>query len=182
VSSVQSSPVRSFFVVALLGVTLATIAIVVRSGIFARKNPGEPINSAMREAMGTPQLSVQDALLIDRDYSTAHRLKSGLRYVVHSPGEGEPVHVGAHVKVNYVGRFLNGVEFERSSTNNRPIEGTVGTGEIPVKGLDEGILGMKKGEKRTLIVPYWLGYGIFAHGTVPPRATLVYDVELVDFE
>src|SRR6266700_1712296 len=104
----QASPVRSFFVVALLGVALATIAIVVRSGIFARKNPGEPINSAMREALETPQLSGEDAAIIARDYGTAHKLSSGLLYVVHAPGEGRTPYVGARVRVNYVGCFLNG--------------------------------------------------------------------------
>lgn len=68
-----SAPVRSFFYLALLGALLITIAMVVRSGILARKNPGRPINSTMRAAMNenAPQLSTTDALLIAETYGTA---------------------------------------------------------------------------------------------------------------
>ena len=69
-----SAPVRSFFYLALLGALLLTIAMVVRSGILARKNPGRPINSTMRAAMNenAPQLSTTDALLIAETYGTAN--------------------------------------------------------------------------------------------------------------
>ena len=79
-------PPRSFLYLALLGAILLTIAIVVRSGMLARKdNPRDrPINSAMREAMeesGRPQLSTQDAMLIAERFSTARTTDSGLLYI-----------------------------------------------------------------------------------------------------
>jgi len=172
---------RSFFVLILLGVTLATIAIVVRSGILARKNPGRPINSAMRAALETPQLSSEDAAIIEKKYSTAHRTPSGLLYIVRAPGEGSPPKYGARVTAHYEGRLLNGTKFDSSYDNHRPIVFHVGLGEV-VKGWDEAFLAMKKGEKRTLILPYWIGYGIEGRSPIPPRATLVFDVELVDFQ
>ena len=50
-----------------------------------------------------------------------------------------------------------------------------------IKGWEEALLTMRKGEKRTLIVPYWLAYGENAQGRIPPRATLVFKIELLDF-
>ena len=88
-----TAPLRSFIYLLLLGVILLTIALVVRSGMLARKNPGRPINAAMREALedqGMPQVSTQDSLIIAQRYGTAHKLVSGLRYVERAPGTGSP--------------------------------------------------------------------------------------------
>ena len=75
---------RNPFYLFLLGIVLLTIALVVRSGMMARKEPGRPINSAMREAMAeeAPQWSEADTTVIRAQYATAHRLHSGLLYVV----------------------------------------------------------------------------------------------------
>ena len=169
----------------LLGLTLLTIALVVRSGIFARKNPGQPINSAMREALedeGLPQFSTADAAVIAQKYPTAFKLPSGLRYVVRDPGTGTATPAaGDRVTANYDGRLLDGTPFDSSYKRGQPLTFRVGVGDV-IKGWDEAFLRMKKGEKRTLIVPYWLGYGISGRPpTIPPRATLVVEVELIDF-
>ena len=100
---------RSFFYLLLLGVLLGTVALVVRSGIFARSNPGRPINSAMREAMNAnqPQLSSEDANLIDQTYANARKTPSGLRFVVRAPGTGETTpKIGDEVIAHYAGRLL----------------------------------------------------------------------------
>ena len=179
--SVTTFSMRSFFVLLLLGLILATIAIVVRSGIFARKNPGRPINSAMRLAMETPQLSEQDAAIIAQRYGNAHHTPAGLIYVVSEPGKGPQPQPGARVTVNYEGRFLEGNVFDSSIARGKPFVFTVGMGEV-IKGWDEAFLLMRKGERRTLVIPYWLGYGEAGRGKIPPRATLVFDVELIDFQ
>ncbi|HWA86649.1 MAG TPA: FKBP-type peptidyl-prolyl cis-trans isomerase [Opitutus sp.] len=176
---------RSFFYLLLLGVILATIALVVRSGIFARKHPGQPINSAMRAALeseGTPELPAADADFIRQHYATAHLEPSGLRYIVRDHGTGKATpHFGQEVIVNYDGRLLDGTRFDSSFQRGVPFTFKVGTGAV-IKGWDEAFLTMHKGEKRTLIIPYWLAYGTAGHGrTIPPRATLVFDVELIDF-
>jgi FKBP-type peptidyl-prolyl cis-trans isomerase len=176
---------RSFIYLLLLGVILLTIAIGVRSGLYARKNPGRPINSAMREALedqGMPQLSTQDSLFIAQKYNTAHKLVSGLRYIERAPGTGTATpHAGDTVLAHYDGRLLDGTRFDSSYERNEPLSFHVGVGEV-IKGWDEAFLGMKKGEKRTLIIPYWLGYGVTGHPpTIPARATLVFEVELIDF-
>eukprot|EP01036_Dinobryon_divergens_P002930 gene2930-3852_t len=101
---------RSFFYLLLLGVALGSVALVVRSGIFARKDPGRPLNSAMREAMNAnqPQLSGADALLIDQTYANARKTPSGLRFVVRAPGTGDTTpKTGDEIIAHYAGRLLD---------------------------------------------------------------------------
>ena len=173
---------RSFIYLALLAVVLATIAIGVRSGLFARKNPGRPINSAMREAMDaqSPQLSAEDDNLIGQKYSTAHKLRSGLRYLVRAPGTGTATpRLGEEVICHYDGRLLDGTPFDSSYKKGVPLTFRVGTGAV-ILGWDEAFLTMKKGEKRTLIIPHWLGYGDKGSPpTIPGGAALVFVVDLV---
>jgi len=175
---------RSTLYLFLLGIILLTIALVVRSGMLARKNPGRPINSAMREALAeeAPQWSEADAAVIRQKYATAHRLRSGLMYVERDPGTGQSTpSVGQEVIVHYDGRLLDGTRFDSSYPKGVPFTFRLGTGAV-IQGWDEAFLTMKKGEHRTLIIPYWLGYGIGGNPpTIPPRATLVFDVELIDF-
>ena len=175
---------RNFVYLLLLGVILITIAIVVRSGMFARKDPGRPINSAMREALNrtSPELSSADAELIRQKYPTAHRTESGLLYVVRAPGDGGATpRMGQEVIAHYDGRLLDGTPFDSSYERGVPLTFRLGTGAV-IKGWDEAFLTMHRGEKRTLIIPHWLAYG--AQGrppTIPPNATLIFEVELIDF-
>jgi FKBP-type peptidyl-prolyl cis-trans isomerase len=174
---------RSYFYLLLLGTALLTLAIVVRSGMYARKNPGEPINSAMRAALAetSPQLTTAEAQRIASEYPTAYKMPSGLMYISRAPGEGRSPRVGDTVVANYDGRLLDGTRFDSSYKNGAPISFEVGVGKV-IKGWDEALLTMKKGGRRTLIIPYWLGYGEAGRPPlIPPRATLVFDVELVDF-
>ena len=177
------TPVRSGFFLLLLGVILLTLALVVRSGIFARKNPGEPINSAMRESMEAngPELTTKESLLVEQLYPTAAVTASGLRYVVRRPGTGPTPLPGSLVTANYAGRLLDGTPFDSSYQRGVPFSFRVGTASV-IKGWDEAFLTMKKGEKRTLIIPYWLGYGTKgAPPDIPPKATLIFEVEMMDF-
>jgi FKBP-type peptidyl-prolyl cis-trans isomerase len=175
---------RSFLYLALLGVILLTIAFVVRSGLLARKDPGRPINSAMRQALeqeGTPELSNADADIIRQKYATARRSSSGLLQVVRAPGAGGTPRIGDEAIAHYDGRLLDGTPFDSSYRKGVPITFRLGTGAV-IKGWDEAFLTMHKGEKRTLIIPYWLAYGAEGRApNIPPRATLVFEVELIDF-
>jgi FKBP-type peptidyl-prolyl cis-trans isomerase len=178
--------VRSFFWLLLLGVVLATIALVVRSGIISRKNPGLPINGAMRAAMadGGMQWSERDTALIAKNYNGAFDTPTGLRYIIRQPGTGDATPKrGQIVTVNYEGRLLEGERvFDTSATHAGPFNFPIGQGTV-ISGWDEGIISMKKGEKRTLIIPYWLGYGEKGiSGKIPRNATLVFDIELLKFE
>lgn len=176
---------RNAFYLVLLGVILVTIAIVVRSGVLMRKNPGEPINSAMRAAL-TPAVlpwPESDLPLLAQHYAGAHETPSGLRYLVRTPGTGDSTPArGQLVTVNYEGRLLDGTKFDASADHGGPFHFLVGESRV-ISGWDEALLTMKKGERRTLIIPYWLAYGEKGiKGKIPPRATLVFDVELLQFE
>lgn len=179
------TPLRSFFYLLLLGVVLLTLALVVRSGIFEVRTADEPINSSMRAALaeGRPELSTQDSLSIDRLYPTAAKEKSGLRYLVHAPGAGRATpRVGDTVTVHYAGRLLDGTAIDSSYQGGADLSFQVGVGQV-IQGWDEAILSMKRGEKRTLIIPPWLAYGTTGRPpAIPPNATLVFDVELRDFK
>ena len=175
---------RNKFYLVLLGVFLLTAALVTRSGILARKDPGRPINSAMREALNAekPQLSGDEAMLIAKTYGTAPVLPSGLRYVVRAQGTGDatPRH-SDEVICHYDGRLLDGTPFDSSYKRGAPFVFRVGTGAV-IKGWDEAFLSMHKGEKRTLIVPYWLAYGEMGRPpSIPRKATLIFEVELIDW-
>ena len=105
---------------------------------------------------------------------------SGLKYVVVAEGSGETPAPGSMVKVHYTGKLLNGTKFDSSVDRGTPIDFPVGQGRV-IKGWDEALLSMKKGEKRVLIIPPNLGYGPSGRGPIPPNAYMIFDVELIDF-
>jgi peptidylprolyl isomerase len=118
---------------------------------------------------------------IEEQWPNAITTPSGLRYVVVEEGIGEKTpSKGATVKAHYTGKLLDGTKFDSSYDRGQPIEFPVGSGRV-IKGWDEAFLSMKKGEKRVLIIPPELGYGPAGRGPIPPNATMVFDVELVDF-
>ena len=88
---------------------------------------------------------------------------------------------GAEVIAHYEGRLLDGTSFDSSYRRGTPFVFRVGTGAV-IKGWDEAFSLMKKGEKRTLIIPHWLGYGEKGSPPkIPGRATLIFEVELIDW-
>lgn len=112
------------------------------------------------------------------------KTESGLHYVVQKPGSGSTPSQGDQVKVHYTGKLLDGKVFDSSlnnpQTGGKPIDFQVGVGMV-IPGWEEGIMSMKKGEKRMLIIPSGLGYGTEGSGPIPPNSVLLFDVELVDF-
>lgn len=176
---------RSFFWLILLGVVLATLALVVRSGIISRQNPGQPINAAMRVAASENQhpWSERDIELIAQNYNGALDTPSGLRYIVRKHGDGGTPKKGQVVTVNYEGRFLADEKvFDSSAIHGAPFNFRLGQGVV-IPGWDLGVADMQAGEKRTLIVPYWLAYGEKGiTGKIPRGASLVFDIELLKFE
>jgi len=121
--------------------------------------------------------------LISSQWPETKKTSSGLHYVVKKEGTGDSPQKGSTVTAHYSGRLLaNNKKFDSSYDRGEPIEFKVGVGQV-IPGWDEALLDMKKGEKRTLIIPPELGYGSrgAGRGVIPPDAWLVFDVELLDF-
>ena len=108
------------------------------------------------------------------------RTLSGLRYQDVAKGEGKEATAGKVVLVHYTGWLPNGEKFDSSRDRNDPFSFTLGAGQV-IAGWDEAVAGMKVGGRRKLVIPPDLGYGTAgAPPDIPPGATLVFDVELVD--
>ncbi len=110
----------------------------------------------------------------------AIKTPSGLRYVVTQEGKGTKTPKnGANVTVHYTGTLLDGKMFDSSVRRGEPAQFAVGQ---VIEGWNEALVTMKKGEKRTLVIPPELGYGQQGYpGVIPPNSYLVFDVELLDF-
>ncbi len=105
-----------------------------------------------------------------------------LQVQVLTPGTGEEAKAGEMVTVHYTGWLTNGTKFDSSVDRGQPFKFTVGVGQV-IQGWDQGVVGMKVGEKRKLTIPSRLAYGESgAGGVIPPNATLVFDVELLGVE
>jgi FKBP-type peptidyl-prolyl cis-trans isomerase FkpA len=95
-------------------------------------------------------------------------------------GNGDSAAKGQRVSVHYTGWLTNGSKFDSSKDRNEPFTFSLGRGQV-IQGWDQGVEGMKVGGKRKLTIPPELGYGARGAGNViPPNATLVFEVELLE--
>ncbi|MBC8374644.1 MAG: FKBP-type peptidyl-prolyl cis-trans isomerase [FCB group bacterium] len=105
---------------------------------------------------------------------------SGLKYIDIEVGSGASPESGQGVVVHYTGALEDGTKFDSSKDRDKPFSFTIGVGRV-IPGWDEGVISMKVGGKRRLIIPSDLGYGAAgAGGVIPPNATLIFDVELLE--
>ena len=105
-------------------------------------------------------------------------MANGLKIQDEVIGQGQEVKSGNTVTVHYLGTLENGTKFDSSYDRSQPFSTQIGVGTV-IKGWDEGIVGMKVGGKRKLIIPAELGYGAQAAGSIPPNSTLIFEVELL---
>ncbi|MGL5132482.1 MAG: FKBP-type peptidyl-prolyl cis-trans isomerase [Planktothrix sp.] len=104
---------------------------------------------------------------------------SGLQYVDLTVGSGASPTKGETVTVHYTGTLTDGAKFDSSRDRGQPFQFKIGVSQV-IKGWDEGVMSMKVGGRRKLIIPSKLGYGERgAGGVIPPDATLIFDVELL---
>lgn len=135
--------------------------------------------AAGAEAPGTGAVAFADEL--DVDLSEMTRTETGLYIQDEAEGEGETVRPGNAVLVHYTGWLPNGMKFDSSLDRNEPfVVSPVGTAQV-IAGWNEGLQGMRPGGRRLLVLPPDLAYGAGGTpgGPIPPNATLVFRVELL---
>ncbi|WP_394420815.1 peptidylprolyl isomerase [Tenacibaculum mesophilum] len=118
--------------------------------------------------------------LLDQVAAGYDETPSGLRYKILQSGDGKQATKGAMVSVHYKGQLLDGTVFDSSYKRKQPIDFAIGVGQV-IPGWDEGIQLLKVGDKARLVIPSDLAYGAQgAGGVIPPNATLIFDVELMN--
>ena len=111
---------------------------------------------------------------------SVHKLASGLQYEDLVVGNGKMAEPGMNVSIQYTGWLTDGTKFDSSLDHGEPLKFQLASGQM-IPGFDEGVKGMRIGGKRKLTIPYSLGYGEAGHPPViPPKATLIFDIELLD--
>jgi peptidylprolyl isomerase len=146
-----------------------------------RKAPGP--SPSVQQAIGTAlavappeELNYHPDLQVE--ISAMRRLPTGVLVQDLTPGAGPSVVAGATVAVRYTGWLPDGTQFDGNADAD-PIRFRVGVGMV-IPGWDDGLIGMKAGGKRKLVIPPDQGYGGEGSGPIPPNATLVFDVEVVE--
>jgi FKBP-type peptidyl-prolyl cis-trans isomerase len=116
------------------------------------------------------------------DSAALTKTASGLQYQDVTPGSGAEARDGQVAVVHYTGWLTDGTKFDSSRDRGEPFSFPIGAGQV-IPGWDEGVAGMKVGGRRKLVIPANLGYGdMGAPPVIPPGATLVFDVELLDLK
>ena len=116
------------------------------------------------------------------DSAALTKTASGLQYQDVKVGTGAEAHDGQLAVVHYTGWLTDGTKFDSSRDRGQPFSFPIGQGQV-IPGWDEGVAGMKVGGRRKLVIPARLGYGdMGAPPAIPPGATLVFDVELLDLK
>lgn len=134
------------------------IAVVIGGYLIFSGKPAEN-NNMSNQATGTP-------------------LVSELKTETLKEGAGAEAKNGDELTVHYVGTLLDGTKFDSSVDRDQPFSFTLGARQV-IDGWEQGILGMKVGEKRKITIPPSLGYGQYGSGPIPPNATLIFEVELL---
>jgi len=151
----------------------------------------------VRVRQADEQKSADEGKMIRRTWPRAQTLDNGVRYVVLREGAGETPAAGDRLRVSYAGRYLKGISFVSTADGGKPYFGDtpepfefVAGKALVNRGFDAAVSGMKKGEKRVLIVPPGQGYGTSGYYSrdvpgrkrfhISPDITLVYEVEVLD--
>lgn len=161
---------------AVVGIALIVLIVVLT-------NKGKATETTNTEATNTETTSeVAANTNIQTNPQTETPMTSQLQVTTTKEGTGTGAMPGDVVSVNYTGTLDNGVVFDSNVdpkfNHVMAFDFTLGKGQV-IKGWDQGVLGMKKGEKRRLVIPASLAYGSSAVGAIPPNSTLTFDVEML---
>ncbi len=117
---------------------------------------------------------------LDKIAAGFEKTDSGLRYQILQNGSGKKAEKGNNISVHYKGQLVDGTVFDSSYQRKQPIDFQLGIGQV-IKGWDEGLQLLKVGDKARFVIPSNLAYGSQgAGGVIPPNATLIFDLELMD--
>jgi len=108
-------------------------------------------------------------------------MNNGVTIEILERGSGKEAQIGKTVSVHYIGTLTDGTKFDSSVDRGAPFSFTLGEGRV-IQGWEQGVLGMKVGEKRRLTIPPELGYGAGGFGPIPPNATLLFEIELLQIQ
>lgn len=141
--------------------------------------------SKERQAARSNSAESEQAVLDDylkKTNTTVEPTLSGMYIVEITKGNGPAIKPGDKVSIHYVGKLMDQSIFDNSYKRNEPLEFTLGNGEL-IKGMEEGIAGMKQGGKARLIIPSHLAYDSAGYGQlIPPYSTLIFEVEIIKIE
>jgi len=150
-----------------LAITIIILAAIILGGHFLWQSNYKGSVSALSKAV---QQNQQTPL----NYETQE-----MKTEILTQGTGEGAKAGDLVTVNYVGTLENGTKFDSSIDRGQPFAFTLGQNSV-IQGWEQGLLGMKVGEKRKLTIPPELAYGEQgAGGVIPPNATLIFEVDMI---
>lgn len=168
---------------------VASITVVVLALAIARFFPFQK-NDTGTEQLSKSDIIVVDASITDKDAALRTAVLDGsakdgriTKLIVHdlSVGNGREARIGDTVTVHYIGLLKDGPEFDNSYKKGAPLAFKVGAGEV-IEGWERGIIGMKEGGKRILIVPSDMAYGNTVVDPLPANATLIFSIELLSIE
>lgn len=156
-----------FWSIALLGIVLAACS---DQGEVPANDEGPQMTEVVTSY--APELGI--------DLNAMQRSSSGLYIQDVQQGSGDAVQDGAIAVVHYTGYLPDGTKFDSSRDRNEPFNVNVGAGSV-IDGWEQGLVGMQPGGQRRLVIPPHLAYGpVGAGGVIPPNATLVFDIELLE--
>ena len=174
----------------VMGVVAVILAILLAANDLKKKEPSilDQLNATPTPAIGVspqyvtqaPPPTVIPTIPMSASPSAMETLEEGLMIGDVKVGTGKVVKAGDIIMAHYNGALENGQKFDSSYDRGQPLEFQIGAGKVK-KGWDMGVVGMREGGKRKLIIPSELGYGATGagNGAIPPNATLIFDVEVL---
>jgi FKBP-type peptidyl-prolyl cis-trans isomerase FkpA len=163
-------PIQEYLMTKVFGVRLVGLALLLLTGCGDGGKTGGKFPTLAPEEV-TKTFEKSDAKIQTMD--------SGLKYQEIKEGTGAEAEAGKHIYVHYTGYLTDGTKFDSSLSHGKPFDFVLGTKRV-IKGWDLGIVGMKAGGKRKLLIPSSLAYGSSGSGSaIPPDSDLVFEVELL---
>lgn len=164
-----------YFIICLAAASLAAFSACTKKSETESAAPAQGAAPSAPSTPSTPTTSASSA-------GSVKTLPDGLKIEDVKVGTGAEAVAGKLVSVHYTGTLADGKKFDSSLDRGQPFQFPLGQGRV-IKGWDEGVAGMKVGGKRKLTIPAELGYGAAgAGGVIPPNATLLFDVELLNVQ